>query len=64
MTVPEPRMPEVRRLTRTMNSLVARLRLSSGAQAEQIAALHRQATGDALTGLSNRTHFLVQLTAA
>ena len=64
VTVPEPRMPEVRRLTRAMNSLVARLRLSSGAQAEQIAALHRQATGDALTGLSNRTHFLVQLTAA
>ncbi|MFM9915877.1 MAG: EAL domain-containing protein [Rhizobacter sp.] len=64
VTVPEPRMPEVRRLTRAMNSLVARLRTTSSAQAEQLAALHRQANADALTGLSNRNHFLVQLTAA
>lgn len=64
VTVPEPRMPEVRRLTRAMNSLVGRLRATSGAQAEQLAALHRQANGDALTGLSNRKHFLVQLASA
>ncbi len=64
VTVPEPRVPEVRRLTRAMNSLVGRLRATSGAQAEQLATLHRQAHADALTGLSNRTHFLVQLASA
>lgn len=64
VTVPEPRVPEVRRLTRAMNSLVGRLRTTSGAQAEQLATLHRQANADALTGLSNRTHFLVQLASA
>lgn len=64
VTVPEPRVPEVRRLTRAMNSLVGRLRATSGAQAEQLATLHRQANADALTGLSNRTHFLVQLASA
>ena len=63
-TVPEPRVPEVRRLTRAMNSLVDRLRATSGAQAEQLASLQRQAHADALTGLSNRNHFLVQLAAA
>lgn len=63
-TVPEPRVPEVQRLTRAMNSLVGRLRATSGAQAEQLASLYRQAHADALTGLSNRNHFLVQLASA
>lgn len=64
VTVSEPGVPELRRLTRAMNSLVGRLRLTSRAQAEQLATLHRQAHVDAVTGLSNRTHFLVQLAAA
>jgi EAL domain-containing protein (putative c-di-GMP-specific phosphodiesterase class I)/GGDEF domain-containing protein len=62
--VSEPGEPELRRLTRAMNSMVDRLRVTSSAQAEQIAALHRQANGDALTGLSNRNHFLIQLSSA
>ncbi len=64
VTVSEPRVPELRRLTRAMNSLVGRLRMTSSAQADQLATLHRQANVDAVTGLSNRTHFLVQLAAA
>lgn len=62
--VSEPGEPELRRLTRAMNSMVDRLRVTASAQAEQIAALHRQANGDALTGLSNRNHFLIQLSSA
>jgi EAL domain-containing protein (putative c-di-GMP-specific phosphodiesterase class I) len=62
--VVEPPEPELGRLTRAMNSLVDRLRATSSAQAEQIDALYRQANGDALTGLSNRKHFLIQLTSA
>ncbi|MDL2337847.1 MAG: EAL domain-containing protein [Pseudomonadota bacterium] len=64
VTVSEPQVPELRRLTRAMNSLVERLRATSSAQAEQLDALHRQANGDALTGTSNRNHFLVQLASA
>ena len=64
LEVSEPKEPELRRLTRAMNSLVGRLRVTSGAQAEQIDALYRQANADALTGLSNRKHFLIQLTTA
>lgn len=60
----EPHVPEVRQLTRAMNSLVGRVRASSSAQAAQLAAFHRQANCDALTGLSNRSHFLGQLAAA
>ena len=64
VTASEPRVPELRRLARAMNSLVERLRLTSSAQAAQIDTLHRQLNGDALTGLSNRSHFLFQLASS
>lgn len=64
VTASEPRVPELRRLARAMNSLVDRLRVTSRAQAGQIDTLHRQINGDALTGLSNRNHFLFQLAAS
>ena len=60
----EPRVPELQRLARAMNSLVERLRVTSRAQATQLDVLHRQVNGDALTGLSNRSHFLFQLSAS
>jgi diguanylate cyclase (GGDEF)-like protein len=63
-TVPEPRVPELQRLTRAMNTMVSRLRVTFQAQAEQLDTLHKQANCDRLTGLSNRTHFLGQLTAS
>lgn len=63
-TVPEPGVPELRRLTRAMNTMVGRLRVTLQAQAEQLEALRLQAHCDRLTGLSNRTHFLGQLGAA
>ncbi|MBX3622875.1 MAG: EAL domain-containing protein [Rhizobacter sp.] len=63
-TVPEPGVPELQRLTRAMNTMVSRLRATFQAQAEQLDTLHRQANCDRLTGVSNRAHFLGQLTAA
>lgn len=63
VTVAEPAVPELRRLVRTMNSMVARLKLVFEGQAAQVETLRRQANCDPLTGLSNRTHFMGQLGA-
>jgi len=57
----EPRLPELRQLTRSMNATVRRLRAVFDAQAEQVALLQRQAQHDAVTGLSLRSHFLTRL---
>ncbi len=64
ITASEPRVPELQRLARAMNSLVDRLRMTSRAQAAQLDSLHRQVNGDLLTGLSNRSHFMFQLAAS
>ena len=61
VTVPEPRVPELQRLTRAMNSMVSRLKLVFEAQAKQVQSLRHQAHCDGLTGLSNRKHFMAQL---
>ena len=64
LTVAEPSVPELRRLTRAMNSMVERLRVVFEGQAAQVESLRRQANCDALSGLSNRGHFMAQLGAA
>ncbi len=64
LTVAEPNVPELRRLTRAMNSMVARLRSVFDTQAAQVELLRRQVNCDRLTELSNRTHFMAQLGAA
>ncbi len=64
LTVAEPQVPELRRLTRAMNSMVGRLRIVFEGQASQVESLRRQASCDPLTGLSNRMHFMAQLRAA
>jgi diguanylate cyclase (GGDEF)-like protein len=61
VTVPEPGVPELRRVTQAMNTMVGRLRITFQAQAEQLEGLRQQANCDRLTGLSNRSHFLGQL---
>jgi diguanylate cyclase (GGDEF)-like protein len=63
VTVAEPSAPELRRLVRAMNSMVARLKLVFEGQATQVETLRRQANCDRLTGLSNRSHFMGQLAA-
>ena len=64
VTVSEPQVPELQRLTQAMNTMVERLRVAFQTQAAQLDAMHRQANCDTLTGLSNRAHFLGQLAAA
>lgn len=61
VTVAEPSVPELRRVARAMNSMVTRLKLVFEGQATQVETLRRQANNDALTGLSNRAHFMGQL---
>lgn len=63
VTVAEPRIPELRRLTRAMNTMVMRLKLTFEAQTAQVEALRQQANCDSMTGLANRKHFLALLDA-
>jgi diguanylate cyclase (GGDEF)-like protein len=58
ITKPEPAAPELRRVTRAMNSMVGRLKLTFDAQASQLETLRQEATCDPLTGLANRKHFM------
>ena len=61
VTVSEPAIPELRNVTRAMNAMVARLKAMFDEQAGQVEQLRRQANCDALTGLSNRSHFMSRL---
>ncbi len=63
VTVPESQVPELQRLTRAMNTMVARLKLIFEAQAAQVETLRQQAHSDPVTGLANRKHFMGQLAA-
>ncbi len=59
----EPRLPELRVLTRSMNAMVRRLREVFAAQADQVQVLQRQAQVDGVTGLPLRRHFVARLQA-
>ncbi len=63
VTVAEPNVPELRRLARAMNAMVARLRTVFEGQAAQVESLRRQASCDPLTGLPSRSHFMARLAA-
>lgn len=60
----EPRVPELRRLTRSMNSLVRRLQALFEQQAAALDELRAQAHSDTVTGLPLRRHFLTLLDTA
>ncbi|MFG6455667.1 EAL domain-containing protein [Roseateles sp. BYS96W] len=62
--VPEPKVPELQRLTRAMNAMVQRVRDLFEAQAGQLLVLREQVHHDPLTGVSTRQHFLAELDAA
>lgn len=64
ITVEEPRVPELARLSRAMNAVVVRLKSQYDEQASMVEHLRQQAHCDALTGLSHRRHFMAQLGAA
>lgn len=61
LTVDEPRVPELRQLSRAMNAMVRRLQAVFGEQGAQLEALRRGAQVDALTGVAHRAHFMAQL---
>jgi EAL domain-containing protein (putative c-di-GMP-specific phosphodiesterase class I)/GGDEF domain-containing protein len=61
--VDEPRVPELRRVARAMNSMVQRVKSLFEAQAAQVETLRRQAHEDPLTGLAHRGHFMQRLAA-
>lgn len=60
----EPPTQELNRLAAGMNSMVRRLHSVFENQAGQLDALRLQVHTDALTGLSNRRHFMAQLERA
>lgn len=64
ITVTEPRVPELARLTQAMNMVVNRLKHLFDEQAGQVEQLRQQAHCDTLTGLSHRRHFMSQLQTA
>lgn len=61
ITTDEPATPELQALTRAMNTMVERVRSQFHEQTTALDGLRRLANEDALTGLSNRSHFLAQL---
>jgi diguanylate cyclase (GGDEF)-like protein len=64
ITVKEPRVPELARLSQAMNGVVLRLKTLFDEQATQVETLRKQAHCDPLTGLSHRAHFMTQLVSA
>jgi EAL domain-containing protein (putative c-di-GMP-specific phosphodiesterase class I)/GGDEF domain-containing protein len=61
--VRESSVPELRPLTVAMNAMVQRVKHMFDAQAEQLRVLRVQAHCDVLTGLSERKHFLAELSS-
>ena len=63
-TLPEPRVPELRRLTSAMNTMVQRVQHMFEAQSEQLRTLHQRLLCDELTGLPHRRQFMAELASA
>lgn len=61
VTVPEPGIPELRKLTQAMNHMVERLKSMFEEQAAQVEQWRKQAHADPMTGVSNRIHFMMRL---
>lgn len=62
ITLPEPGAKELRSVVKALNDMVARVRLMFANEAARLNSLRHQVNHDALTGLSNRRHFLNRLT--
>ncbi|MCA0175298.1 MAG: EAL domain-containing protein [Proteobacteria bacterium] len=59
--VSEPRVPELRNVTRAMNAMVRQLQKLFNEQAQQVEMLRRLAHCDDTTGLSSRAHFMSRM---
>ena len=64
VTVDLPRVPELKQLAVAMNATVGRLKSMFDEEASRLELVRRDANFDALTGLSNRTHFMARLRQA
>lgn len=60
VTVTEPEVVELRPLARSMNTMVERVSAMFDAQAQQVESLRQQVQTDALTGLLNRSRFMLE----
>jgi EAL domain-containing protein (putative c-di-GMP-specific phosphodiesterase class I)/GGDEF domain-containing protein len=60
-TIAPPKVPELKRLADAMNVMVTRLQDMFAEEGARLEAVRREANTDAVTGLSNRTHFLAVL---
>ncbi|MBK9019160.1 MAG: EAL domain-containing protein [Sulfuritalea sp.] len=61
VTIPEPKVPELRQLASAMNATVLRLKSMFEEEAGRLEAVRREANFDPLTGLANREFFIAQL---
>lgn len=61
VTIPAPKVPELRQLASAMNDTVSRLKSMFDEEATRLEALRREANFDPLTDLANRSHFLARL---
>ncbi|MCK6424709.1 MAG: EAL domain-containing protein [Burkholderiaceae bacterium] len=61
--VPEPSAPELRRVAQAMNAMVERVHRQFTEQADEVAALRKQALHDPLTGVFQRAQFLARFAA-
>lgn len=64
VTIPEPRVPELKKLAAAMNLTVKKLKEIFEEEAKRLEAMRREANYDALTGLPNRSSFITQLREA
>ncbi|MCF8149309.1 MAG: EAL domain-containing protein [Sulfuritalea sp.] len=64
VTIPEPNVPELRRLAMAMNTTVARLKAMFDEEAARLESMRREANCDGLTGLANRDFFIAELRSA
>ena len=64
VTIEEPPVPELRKLGKAMNAMVARIKVMFEEQARQLESVRREANSDPLTGLANRSYFMGRLQSA
>ena len=64
VTIPEPNVPELRKLAKAMNTTVTRIKDMFDEEAARLETVRREANCDRLTGLANREFFMAQLRAS
>ena len=61
VTMDEPDVPELKKLSHAMNATVVRLKAMFDDEAQRLEGVRREANCDALTGLANRSNFMARL---